>query len=369
MEVGDYKLKHPEEIETPAFLVYQDLVHHNIREALRICGSGERMVPHFKTHKSAEVLKLQMEAGITAFKVSTVKEAEVVAENGVQEIIVAYPIPHPKKLERLMLLKKRYPEADIKVIACTPQHLEVMSQVAIAHKQELGVYMDLDPGEHRTGVQPGEAAGRFYAEIAKTPGLKPAGIHAYDGGVGNSPEPGPREAIVKENIEKIRDAIDRAERQGLDVPDVVAGGSWSFSFYAAEGDIRVSPGKWIYWDLMNCIMTDLDFKLAGVVLGQVVDRHVPQDTVTTDLGIKGISHDPPLARRLRVVGQEQMELVSQSEEHGVIKQNGAALDVGDFFIAQPGHVCSTTVKFPYALVVDSEGEIVGQYNHQARDRV
>ncbi|MBI4200997.1 MAG: alanine racemase [Chloroflexi bacterium] len=368
MDIGGYKLNHPEEIETPAMLVYEDLVQHNIREIMRICGSPQRVVPHFKTHKSAAVLKLQMQAGISALKVSTVKEAEVLAENGVKEIIVAYPIPHRKKLERLMALKKLYPGADIKVIASTPEHLNVMSQAATAHKQRLGVYLDLDPGMHRTGVQPGEEAGRFYARIARTPGLKPSGIHCYDGSVGGSAEPEPRKVVVQKNLEHIHDTIDRARRQGLDVPDVVAGGSWSFSFYVADEDVRVSPGKWIYWDLMNAVMTDLNFKMAAVVLGQVVDRNVGQDTVTVDLGVKGISDDPPTPRRFKVVGNEAMELVSQSEEHGVVKRNGANLGVGDFFLARPGHVCSTTVKYPYALVINRQGDVTGRYDHQARDR-
>ena len=78
--VGDYRLTLPDELETPAFLVYEDNVRHNIQEVLRVCGSPERVVPHVKTHKSAEVLKLQMEAGMTSFKCATLKEAEMLAE-------------------------------------------------------------------------------------------------------------------------------------------------------------------------------------------------------------------------------------------------------------------------------------------------
>ena len=244
MEFDDYKLLHPEQIETPAFLVFPHLVEYNIRQVLDICGSPGKIIPHVKTHKSSEVLKLQIAAGISAFKCATIAEAEMVAKNGVKEIVIAYPLTHPKKLARFMAMKQRYPETDIKVIASAPEHLEIMSHAATASKQELGVYMDMElGGGHSTGVKPGDEAAEFYVSIARTPGLRPAGIHAYDGHVGGSPDPGPRKAVVQKNLEYIYDARDRVVSQGLEVPDIVAGGSWSFRFYVGEEGVRVSPGN------------------------------------------------------------------------------------------------------------------------------
>ena len=72
--------------------------------------------------------------------------------------------------------------------------------------------------------------------------------------------------------------------------------------------------------------------------------------------------------RFKVVGHENMELVAQSEEHGVIKLNGSQFQIGDMVLVQPGHACTTTVKYPYANTVNSHGKIIGRYGHQARDR-
>ncbi len=369
MEFQDYKLAHPEQIETPAFLVFLHLVEYNIRQVLDICGSPEKIIPHVKTHKSSQVLKLQMKAGIMAYKCATMAEAEMVARNGVKDIVIAYPLIHPKKLARLMGLKRRYPEADIRVIASAPQHLEIMSQAATAFKQELGVYMDMElGGGHSTGVKPGDEAASFYASIAMTPDLRPSGIHAYDGHVGGSRDPGPRKAVVQKNLEYIYDARDRAVRQGLEVPDIVAGGSWSFRFYVGEEGVRVSPGKWVYFDLSNSVMTDLKFKMAALILGQVVDSQRSEDTVTVDVGEKAVSHDPTMSRRFRILGQDSMELIAQTEEHAVLKLNGADLRVGDFFLAAPGHASTTAIRYPYAYAVGQDGDILGQYRHDARDR-
>ena len=366
--IGEYRLNRPDEIETPAFLVYEDMVRYNVAEVVRICGSADRVVPHAKTHKSAEVLKLQMEGGITAFKCATLEEAELLAENGVKEIIISFPMLHPAKIRRFVALAQRHPDVDLKTIASTPEHLEAMSTAALANDLEVGIYMDIDTGMRRTGVQPGQEAGDFYARIANTPGLRAIGVHLFDGHVLGMVDAVERQARVDESIEHIRDVWDRAEKRGLEVSDNVVGGSWSFHMFLHEKRFRVSPGTWVYWDVRNSAMKELGFKIAGVVLGQVVDRDPEMDTVTLDVGSKAASPDLAIPDRFRVVGHEQTEVVSQSEEHGVVKLNGATLDVGDMVLVAPGHACTTSHLYPEALVVNSDGDVVGKYGHQARDR-
>ena len=75
-----------------------------------------------------------------------------------------------------------------------------------------------------------------------------------------------------------------------------------------------------------------------------------------------------MEHRLKLVGFPDAVLVAHSEEHGVLKLNGERLAVGDIVLAAPGHACTTTVKFPHALVMDSAGQVAGRYLHDARDR-
>ena len=368
MEIDGYRLNRPEEIDTPALLVYEDLVKHNIREVIRTCGSPERIVPHAKTHKSSDVLKLQMASGLSSFKCATLREAEMLAENGVEEIIIAYPLLHPKKLHRFVALKRQYPDIDIKAIVSTPGHLAGLSKAMVSSGLEVGVYVDLDTGMRRTGVQPGAEAGAFYVEAAETQGLNVLGVHIFDGQTLYKPDYGERRALVDQSIEYMHGVWDHAAEHGLDVVDNVVAGSWSFHLYLGEENVRVSPGTWVYWDSRNAKMTELGFRVAAVVLGQVVDRDPGMDTVTTDIGSKACAPDQPIPNRFEVIGHPAAELVSQSEEHGVVKLNGENIDVGDMILASPGHACTTTVKYPYSLVVDGGGDVVGRYNHDARDR-
>ena len=337
IEVGDYRLNRPDEIETPAFLVYEHLVRYNIAEVIRICGSVDRVVPHAKTHKSAEVLRLQMEAGIAAFKCATLEEAELLARNGVKEIIISFPVLHPAKVRRFVDLAQAHPDVDLKTIVSTVEHLDAMSSAAVEAGIEVGVYVDVDTGMRRTGVQPGQEAGDFYARTADTRGLRALGVHLFDGHVLGIVDVAERQAKVDESIEHVRDVWDRAERRGLEVVDNVVGGSWSFHMFLKEPRLRVSPGTWVYWDVRNSAMKELGFKIAGVVLGQVIDRDPEMDTVTLDVGSKAASPDLAIPDRFRVIGADAIRgRLPERGARGGEAERGEALDVGEIVLAAPG---------------------------------
>ena len=130
------------------------------------------------------------------------------------EIIIAYPILHPAKLKRLVNLIGLYPELEFRAIASTPEHLDALSTVATEAGVEIGVYVDLDTGMHRTGVQPGVEAGDFYASIAAAPGLKALGVHVFDGHTLYKPDVEERTALVDRSIDYIHDVWETGREAG-----------------------------------------------------------------------------------------------------------------------------------------------------------
>lgn len=369
MQQGIYKLANPNALDTPAMLTYSHIVEENIDEIIRICGEPENVVPHAKTHKSSDVLNIQLNRGIKSFKCATLKEAEVVAGCGVSEIVIAYPMVHPRKLERFSDLIKSFPGTDFRAIASTKVHLNLLSEVSKVIDADIGVYMDLDTGMRRTGVQPGITANEFYQSIDDTDGLSPIGVHVFDGETLYIPNFQERSLIVKRNIGLMEEIWCAANSSGIQVKDNLAGGSWSFQHYADHPNIRPTPGTWIYWDTRNAEMEELGFRIASLILGQIVDEDAEMDTVTIDIGSKSCSSDQPLQHRFKLVQYPDTELVFQNEEHAVVRLNGTSLNVGDFVMAAPGHACTLTVKFPYTNVVSKDGEVVGMYVHDARDRI
>jgi len=364
----NYNVADPDALETPAMLVFQDVMNHNIKSVCELVGGGENLIVHVKTHKSASVAKKQVEQGITAFKCATLKELEMVLEAGAEKAILTYPQCQEIKVERLCDLTAAYPDAWIAAIISAPFHLNVLATVATRREQAIRVMLDLDVGMHRTGIGFGSNATELYLQIDAHPLLLASGLHLYDGHE-NFHDLNERAAAAEGHIESLREFKEQIEVAGMPVPLMVAGGSWSFPYYARTDGIYGSPGTFIYWDAGYIRdMPDMPFRCAALILTQVVDRYPDAGTITTDLGCKGISSDLLLEERATLLGHDTAEMVWQSEEHAMFRIAGDMPQVGDYLLAVPGHICPTTIRYPGSHVIDSEGQVVDFFLHTARDR-
>jgi D-serine deaminase-like pyridoxal phosphate-dependent protein len=364
-----YSVADPDALETPAMLLFQDMMDHNIRSVCEIAGGGENLMVHVKTHKSEAVARRQLESDINGFKCATLKELEMVLQAGARNAILSYPQVQERKIERLCDLASSWPDAWIATIISSPRHLEMLSTVAARREQSLRVMLDLDAGMHRTGIEFGPDAAKLYREIAADPFLQPSGFHLYDGHNDFS-DVLRRETAARRNIDSLQELQRQMESAGIPVPCVVAGCSFSFPFYARTEGMFGSPGTVIYWDGgFSTAMPDMPFRWAALILTQVVDRYPDVGTVTTDLGYKGVSSDLALEERASLLGRDAAQLIQQSEEHGVFRIPGELPVVGDYLLAVPGHICSTTILYPGVHVIDGDGNVVDYHVHTARDRL
>ncbi len=346
IEYAGYKVADPDALETPAMLVFESLVDHNISALCELAGGGQNLRVHVKTHKSAAITRKKLEAGIAGFKCATLKELEMVLEEGAGEAILSYPMVQERKVERFAQAGAAHPEAHVYAIVSTRQHVDVLARVAGQRQQLLRVMLDLDMGMHRTGAALDESAEALYQAVDDHEYLQAAGFHMYDGHE-HLEDPAEREAAARRHIDAARALKDRLEAAGRPVPHMVAGSTFSFPYYARAEGMQGSPGACIYWDATyGSNMPDMPFRWAALVLTQVVDRYPGQETITTDLGYKAIAGDPPLERRARLVGQEEAQLVLQNEEHGIFHWPGELPEVGSYLLALPGHVCPTTIRYP-----------------------
>jgi D-serine deaminase-like pyridoxal phosphate-dependent protein len=365
----DYKVSDPESLETPAMLIFQDLMEHNIKSVCEMVGGGQNLIAHVKTHKSEAVARREVAQGIHGFKCATLKELEMVLQAGAHKAILSYPQVQERKIERLCDLTSAYPDAWVATIVSSPVHIDVLARVTARREHTLRVMLDLDAGMHRTGIGFGPDATELYQLIDETPFLVASGFHLYDGH-DNFSDVILREAEAQRHIESLQDFQQQIESAGMSVPCVVGGGSWSFPYYARTEGMFGSPGTFIYWDAgYSADMPDTPFRCAALILTQVIDRFPEAGTLTTDLGSKGISSDLLLEERAYLLGHDTAELVSQSEEHGVFRFEGELPQVGDYLLAVPGHICPTTIRYPGSHVIDNSGDVVDYYLHTARDRI
>ncbi len=350
-------------------LLFEDAVDHNIRSVCELAGGAGNLFTHVKTHKSEAITRKQIAVGIDSFKCATLAELEMVLHTGARRVILAYPQTQAGKIERLLDLVSSHPEAWIATIAGAPRHVQLLGEVAAGREQRLPVMLDLDPGMHRTGVAIGREAAELYRAIDERPFLQPAGLHAYDGHDVFC-RPDDRAQAAQRHIADLRDFRQDLETAGMPVPLVVAGGAYSFAYYARADGMHGSPGSFVYWDARcQSDMPDMPFRWAALILCQVVDRHPDRGTITTDLGYKSVCSDQPLRERARLLDNDTAELVMHNEEYGVFALRGDLPDIGDYLLVVPGHIGPTTVRHPGSHVIGAAGNVVGYVKHTARDRL
>ena len=357
-------------ILSPGLIFYKELIQRNIERCLQIAGSADRLRPHVKTHKTREIAQLQLAAGITKHKCATLAEAEMLASCGVPDVLLAYNLVGPN-CARLARLIAAYPRTRFSVLADHPRGLEMLSAAMQAASQTVDVLLDLDVGQHRTGIAPDVSAAVLYKQIERTVGLRPGGLHVYDGH-NHQDSPAEREAAVRSQLAPVLELRQRLEQHGLPVPRLVLGGTPTFPMHARvqEPGVECSPGTFVLHDNgYGSRFADLaGFTPAALLLTRVISRPTER-RITLDLGYKAVASDPPAGKRCVLLNVPEYEPVLQNEEHFVVETPHAGrFEPGDQVFAMPTHVCPTCAMHKQAYVVDG-GRVVGTWDIVARDRV
>jgi D-serine deaminase-like pyridoxal phosphate-dependent protein len=364
-----YVVKDPAAVFSPALLFFKDLIRKNIARMLEMAGSPARLRPHVKTHKTREIVRLEMDAGITKQKCATLAEAEMLAGCGVTDVLLAYPLVGPNG-GRMAKLMQAYPACRFAVLADHPAAAQALSHAVAPVGRPLDVLIDLDVGQHRTGIAPGPAAAQLYEEIARLPGLRATGFHVYDGH-NHQESPADREAAVKQLLGPVLELRAALAKKGLAVERIVGGGTPTFPVWARLDlpGLECSPGTCVLHDHgYGSKFTDMSFSPAAVLLSRVISRPTPT-RITTDLGYKAVASDPPAGQRLVLLNVPDSKVVLQNEEHLVIETPAAErFAPGDVIYAIPTHICPTCAMHRFAYVVEN-GTVTDRWEIVARDRV
>ncbi|MGX5818768.1 D-TA family PLP-dependent enzyme [Chitinophaga lutea] len=355
-----YALQDPGSIASPALLVYRDIATENIRRMIAMAGGPERLMPHVKTHKMAPLVAEQLQQGITRFKCATFAEAQMLAEAGAKDILMAYQLNSPTA-EAFAMLAFRFQKIRFASLVDNIASARLLNDIwekAAASRKPIGflpsaapvpqkarVYIDIDCGQHRTGIAPSGAAA-LWRELQALPHVEVAGLHAYDGHI--------RETDMTERTRQCNEAfapVAELARQMGDV-EIIAGGSPTFPIHLQRPGVICSPGTSILWDegyRTSC--PEQDFTPAALLLTRVISK--PQEGyITLDLGHKAVSAENPITKRVFFKNLGEYEVISQSEEHLVVKTpQAASIQVGDVLYGLPYHVCPTVALYNEATVI------------------
>jgi D-serine deaminase-like pyridoxal phosphate-dependent protein len=360
-----YRIANEAEIASPALLVYPERITENIRRMVKLAGGADRLRPHVKTHKMAEVIRLCLAQGIERFKAATIAEMEMTAEAGGRDILLAYPVVGPAA-ERLVALITRYPNMRFRAAIDSDRGIDDLERAAAAAGVKVDTLLDLNVGMNRTGVVPGPEAARLAKRIAGSSSLTFGGLHAYDG---HLTDPDHAALVARSEaafapVWKLRDELAACD---IHTPLVVASGTPTFPILTARGDVQVSAGTTVLWDFgQPGLCPDLDFLNAAVLLARVVSHPAP-GRLCLDLGHKAVASEMPHPR-VRIFGLEDATFPTHSEEHLVVETPRAAeFPVGTVLYALPRHVCPTVALHEHAVVV-RDGCAVDRWHVAARTR-
>lgn len=337
-------------IDTPALLIDLDRLEGNLRrmqEKADLAGVGMR--PHTKTHRTPEIAKLQLALGARGITVSKLGEAEVMAAAGLDDIFVANEIVGRLKMERLGRLAKAL--GHLAVGVDHPEQVAALSEALLGQPRPVDVLVDVETGNARTGVGPGEPALKLARCVSEAPGLKFAGIFTHDGQSYSAGSAEEARAIGRRSQELMLETAGLIRSSGLPV-DVVSVGS-SPSLLLGEilpGVTEIRPGNYAFLDANMAQFLGTYDRCAQTVLATVISRPTP-GRVVLDAGTKSLNEGVQKGGITRAEGhgrlKEHPEIFLERifEEHSsftVPEGLGLEFPIGTRLEIIPNHACQTT---------------------------
>lgn len=366
-EIGDDM----QDIDTPALMIDLDAFEANVAAlAKTVRDFGVRLRAHSKTHKCPEIAKRQIAAGAVGVCCQKVGEAEAMVAGGVGDVLVTNQIWGERKLARLAALAT---SARIGVLADDADNIRDLGEAARAAGVTLDVYVEIDVGAGRCGIEPGAPAAELAQAVVAETGLNFAGLQAYHGSAQHIRTANERGAAIGSACDKVRATLAAMETAGIDVPIVTGAGTGSFRFEATSGLYQeMQCGSYIFMDADYAQNMDqrgdpfTEFRHSLYVLVTVMSATKPGRAVV-DAGHKALGNDQGMPWVADIPGARYQ---GPSDDHGTLVLDDAARGVllGEKIRLIPGH-CDPTANLYDWFVVVQGGTVVDLWEITGRGAI
>jgi D-serine deaminase-like pyridoxal phosphate-dependent protein len=369
------RLKIGEDVETPRLFIDVPKMRRNIEKMASIAREREvKLRPHIKTHKIPAIAREQMQAGAMGITVAKVSEAEVMAENGIWEIFIAYPLVTDSKIKRALRLSRR---TRLTVGVDSMEGARRLSKIAASDARVLNVRLEIDTGLRRTGVPRSEAV-ELASRIVSLENLNLDGIYTYRGAVMDDGSPTlDLKAAGLEEGQLMVSLADRIRERGIHIEDVSLGSTPTATFAGeVNGVTEIRPGTYVFYDRMQARLKVCSLEECAATVTVTVVSRPSEDLAIIDGGSKTFATDvspdkEPLNLKGfgHVVGYPDAVLERLTEEHGMLRVTGEHdFGIGDIINIIPNHVCSTVNLHNEVSFVDESG-IVERVEVAARGKL
>ena len=360
-DLAPYRLHDAADILTPALLIYPGIVRSNIDCMIQALDNNPaRWRPHVKTAKLDWVMRILATSGVTHAKCATTLELIVACGAGMKDVLVAYP-HNGANARRVVEIAHANPGVQISAL------IESADQIAAWAGTPVSLFVDINPGMNRTGIDPGHVED-LVARV-RDAGIVFRGLHYYDGHI--------NQEDIERRMEAALPGYEELYKLALrtDAEEVVTAGTPAFpcsmafaGFSSGEFIHRVSPGTVVYNDSSSLRqLPGYGFRPAVLVLSRVISQPTPS-ILTCDAGHKSLSVDSGVPN-CQVLGHPGLLAQKPSEEHlpMEIAAGAEAPGIGSLLYLLPRHVCPTVNNFDYALMVEG-GRITHAERVSARGR-
>ncbi len=347
------------QIDTPALIIDSVKMHENLDFVQKLSKNKTlNLRPHFKSHKSIELAKLQIEKGAVGLACSKTEEALCLAKAGIKDIQIANVITGNEKYDRIVEIHNMVEKLSFGVDCL--EHIEEAEAVAKAHDIYLNVQIEVNYGLNRNGISTKEQLLLLANAILDTDNLNFDGIYTHAGSVYSAKSAEEIAEISKESIRLMSHFVKTLKAEGFKCPVVSIGSTPELRhLLKTEHMTELRPGNYIFYDNMQVGLGSCnDDETALYVAATVVSVH--KDRVIIDAGSKSLGLDKGAHGNNNMLGYGKIEgydsLISRvSEEHGIIDHPQDDFFVGDRLLIVPNHACAVVNLFDSYLIVDDEG--------------
>jgi D-serine deaminase-like pyridoxal phosphate-dependent protein len=332
-----------EMLDTPSMIVDLTLMEANIARLMgHFRAKHVHVRPHLKTVKSPELAHILLAAGAVGGCVAKVSEAEVMAHAGIEDLLITSEIVGKPKLARLVALVQQHPH--IKVVVDSLTGAEQLNQALHDAQLTLNVLIDLNVGQNRCGVMPGEAALVLARHIGEMSNLKLVGIQGYEGHLQHLHDPGERAQRCRQSMQLLTSTAAQLKAAGFAIEIVTTGGTGTAEICAScDGVTEVQPGSFIFMDTDYRNALGSVYSNALTILSTIISRPAPNRAVV-DAGLKSLSIDSGMPEPRELPG---VKYRPGGDEHGIltwdesVEPANVKLEVGDRIEFIPSHIDTT----------------------------
>lgn len=361
-----------EQWDTPSVLIDLDVLDSNLRDkANRAARAGIKLRPHTKTHKSVWIAKEQIRYGACGITVAKLGEAEVMAEGGIGDILIAYPIVGAAKLERLGRLMEK---AKVTVSTDDLDVAKGMSAYGASIKKDILLYVDVNTGLNRCGKEPGDETVELVKRIVELPYIRVTGLMTHSGHAYATKTPAQLLEVGKREADDLVRTKMKLEQAGITIEEISVGSTPTSKVVvelAGSGITETRPGAYVFGDAGQWKMGLIHPDQCAMTIAATVVGRPREGTIIIDSGSKTISSDMNANNPGYgvIVGHEDAVIERLSEEHGIVRvPDNSKFAVGQQIRIIPNHCCVVTNlhdrlvgvrdgKFEKYITVDARGKV------------